>query len=469
MKNNVLIIVLDAARYDHLSTYGYGRETSPNITSLSKDGIAFENAFAAAPWTPPSHASMFTGEYPSKHGYLNGGMDLSSEKTLAESFSSHGYNTFAIAQNGQIANHTDIKRGFDQMLSLHRLPFLPNSLSEAKTYYIDTFPGSLRMLANAQKSDRHMVEYIEAGVMKRFISRNIASSAPFFGFMNIGSTHSVYAPPEPFKSKFAATNKNKVDDGLVKQLADKGGYRYMAGEVEPTEEDWDAVKDLYDGELAFADSIVGEIIGHLKRNNIYEDTTIVVTSDHGEHFGEYGRAYHQFSLFDELIHVPLIIKPTTESLKKTNQSQLISHVDLMPTLLTECGIDPPLTDGIDIFGGGKRDKIAAEYGKPQAPHRALRNNTQSNLSKEVVAELIQPLQCVRTLNRKLIIKGNGEEIFSVGSPGDEEIITGDEIPDSDIEQLRQYIDETLGDIGTADTTNHQSQKVKENLQDLGYL
>jgi len=470
MRPNILFIVLDAVRYDHVSANGYDRETTPKIDRLAEDGVRFENAFAAAPWTPPSHASIFSGTYPSEHGYLDGGMELNTQYTLAELLSQQGYTTFGAVQNAKIGENTDISRGFDDYLALYRLPFLPKSYEDLRQYYFYTSKGFARIAKTVRNwGERKPSEYIAKAAVESEIRRATASDQPFFGFVNLNAAHSIYAPPDPFLSNFDRVSHEGIDMDTVQQLADRGGYRFIAGELNPSEAEWRAVKDRYDGEIAFADSLAGELISYLKNLNEYENTIIVVTSDHGEHFGEYGRAYHQFSLFDELLHVPLVFKRAENSSSGAVRSDLASHIDLFPTILEECGItDPEWVEGASLFNGDKRDVIAAEYGKPKTAIKSLRNNTKKDVPQETLDKFNHGLQCVRTVDRKLISRSDGEEIVTIGHPGSERVIDPEE-NDVRIDDLRDRLSSELDELGKLSVTNNHSKEVRKNLKELGYL
>ena len=470
MKQNVLFVILDAVRYDHISVNGYGRKTTPNIDTLAEDGIRFKNAFAAAPWTPPSHASMFSGTYPSGHGYFDGGMELNAQSTLAELLSQRGYRTFGVVQNAKIGENTNISRGFDNYLALYRLPFLPKSYEALKQYYFNTARGFVKLATTFRNwGGRKPSEYVAKDAVGSEIRRASDSDQPFFGFVNLNAAHSVYSPPEPFLSDFDQTSDEKINTDTVRELSDRGGYRFMAGELNPTDAEWRAVKDRYDGEIAFADSLVGNLITDLKQLGEYKNTIIVVTADHGEHFGEYGRAYHQFSLFDELLHVPLVFKRAENTSAGAVRSDLASHIDLFPTILEECGISvPDWARGSSFFDNDTRDMIAAEYGKPKTGIKSLRNNTEKSISQETLDEFNHGLQCVRTHERKLICRTDGKEIVTIGRPGSEMVTNQDE-NDVRIDDLRECLSSELGELGKFSLANSHSREVKKNLKELGYL
>lgn len=463
--DNVLLIVIDAMRADHTSVFGHDRDTTPNLRSLSADAHVFENAFAAAPWTPPSHASMFSGVHPSTHGYLDGGMPYNPpHQPLAEHFRDDGYATFGAAMNAKIGNDTEIRRGFDEYNSFYRLPFVPESVAELQSYYLDPFIGYLRMARDTPFAGRKTAETIVGASIERNIRRH-AGRNPFFGFTNIGCPHSPYAPPRRFR-KLYETDRPGADPDRVEDLSDRGGYRFMGGELNPTEGDWAKVKDLYDSETAFADEIIGDIIDTLRKVGAYDDTMLIVTADHGEHFGEHGRAYHQFSLFDELLHVPLIIKPP-RSEEGSRREELASLVDLYPTVLSQLGMPVPETvEGRDLFAPGSREHVFAEYGEPITAITSLKNNMTEPVDDELLSELSYPLRCVRTQTQKCIRAVGGDDYlyeFTSGSPKESLVETN---PGGALPKL---VSEHLSGSLEVESQSLDDPDIRRNLEDLGYL
>ncbi|ESP86879.1 sulfatase [Candidatus Halobonum tyrrellensis] len=467
MKPNVLFVVIDAARYDHLSVNGYDRRTTPNVDALASDGIVFDDAFAAAPWTPPSHASMFTGTYPSTHGYFDTGSGVDGAATLAETLSAHGYRTFGSSLNPKIGYDTDVARGFDDYVSTYRVPFVPRSLDEAREYVFDLLPGYARLARDYRGMDRKAGEYLTMAAVKKRLRAD--DERPFFGFININSPHNQYHAPRRFRERFESFDPDEVRMDVVWDLARYAGNSYMVGDLDPTEAEWRALGDWYDGEIAFADSLFSELVRILKRKGVYDETLIVVTADHGEHFGEHGRAYHQFSLFDELIHVPLVIKLPGGERAGTRTDDLVSHVDLAPTIYEALGIDVPEgVEGRSVFSGETRDAVFAEYGDPVTGIAALESNVEGEVPAEAYDELDYALQCVRTRRRKLIRRIGGEPILTrIDDEGTERVV--DEAWDDEWAALDGRIDETLSEHPAETEGPEIAAGTEEQLERLGYL
>lgn len=467
---NLLFIVLDSVRADHTSIHNCGRQTTPFLETLSEDAYVFKNAFAAAPWTPPSHASMFLGSYPSRHGYFEGGDSLNStHPTLAETLSAEEYRTFGAVRNWHIDSQKEVTQGFQEFEDIYRLPEFPGSISEFKQKYIDLFPGYLKIASKMLNTSRKPSDYISCEYIKQRMSDG---DDPFFGFINIAAPHSPYLPPEPYRSQFESFDKESTDMDLVRLLScvdGNGWQKFTAGKIDSQEgeEVWSAVKDWYAGEIRFSDLLVEQLVERLHNLGVYNNTMIIVTSDHGEHFGEHDRASHQFSLFDELLHVPLLIKPpnTTEH-NFTSTERLVSLVDLFPTILSEFDLPvPESVDGIDIFSSYKRKKIFAEYKLPAMVKSGLQESV-PEIDKEIRQDLFRSLQCVRTNQHKLIKSDEGpDRFYEVGEESPKDRLTAD----IDRQSLQSMITDTLDDEFS--DTHHKSldSKSRENLEGLGYI
>lgn len=463
---NVLLVVLDSARADHTSVHGYERPTTPNLELLAEDASRFDNAFAAAPWTPPSHGSLFAGVHPTSHGFLDTGMSYRPPHApLAERFRREGYRTFGAVQNSNITSETQVTYGFDEYCDLYRLPFVPDSLGEFKEYYLDLLPGYFRMARDLIDADRKPGEHLTCEYVRHRI-RGAHGHDPFFGFINILSPHSTYAPPEPHRSRFERPDDPDVDDELVEELSHHGGYRYMAGELSPTDQEWTAVQDRYDAEIAFADHMLGTILDTLREEDLYDETTIVVTADHGEHFGEHGRAYHQFSLYDELLHVPLLIKPPGGSGNGRAIDDLVSLVDIYPTVLSSAGLSVPETvEGFDVFADHSREIVYAEYGDPETAISSLENHAERPVDMDRLQELDHALQCARTTETKYVrVHGGEDRIYDVGSGGPKDTLRRTGRHDELAASLSAHLG---GDLGV-ETTEPTDPKIRKNLEALGY-
>ncbi|HWP93498.1 MAG TPA: sulfatase-like hydrolase/transferase [Thermodesulfobacteriota bacterium] len=294
---NIILISIDTLRADHLGSYGYGRDTTPNIDRFAKDAVLFTNTIAQSSWTLPSHMSMLTGLYPSGHGVMRPSSKLSDgHLTIAEILQNAGYETVAFT-DGAYLSHRFGYQGFD--------------------HFDDIGYGIEAIYAKA-------VNWLKKG-----------HSRPFFLFLHTYQVHAPYDPPPAYD-----IYSDKNYGGIVEVSGNSNDY-YK--EIKPlmTLEDYHYVIDKYDGEIYYTDYYLGKLFNKLKELNLYDDSIIILTSDHGENFLDHP-AYHidHKELYDEIVKVPLIIKAP---MFPTNQiiTTQVESIDIMPTVLEKLGISLP--------------------------------------------------------------------------------------------------------------------------------
>ena len=295
---NVLLIVLDTVGTRNLSVYGYERDTTPNLKRLAANGAVFDRALATAPWTLPSHASMFTGRYD---------YELSTDwkvpldaryPTVAEQFAKNGYLTAGFIANTLYCSYEfGLDRGFihyeDYPVSVGQ--FI-SSLTVLRT--MATRPSLRRLVKNDEDLNRQPAEEINQKFL-RWLGQH--KNRPFFVFLNYYDTHDPYFPPPPFDRKFGAGRRNPKWSPLLRSDWDDN-HRRKISDAEFQEE-----IDAYDGAVAYLDDQLGQLFDSLRREGVLENTIILVTGDHGEEFGEHGLYSHGNSLYLPSVHVPLLV------------------------------------------------------------------------------------------------------------------------------------------------------------------
>ncbi len=304
---NILVYLVDTLRADHLGCYGYERPTSPRLDAFAEEAMLFENSQAQTPWTRASVASMLTGMWPQSHG-TNGDDDALSEEavTLAESLGAVGYRTVAITGNGNAARVAGFAQGFDYFKYLRNLrpddPLATSAdLNEAVFAWLDD---------------------------------NAEQQQPFLLWVHTIDPHAPYDPPEPFRSTFAA---QVVDP----QLGSIATIQKLNGQKESVSPQIIAdLRALYDAEIAANDASFGALLDDLERRGLYEDLVVVFLSDHGEEFYDHGGWTHGKTLHSEMLDTPLLFRlpGATGGQRSTN---IVQHVDLMPTLLEVAGAPRP--------------------------------------------------------------------------------------------------------------------------------
>ena len=302
---NVVVITIDTLRPDHLGCYGYKQTQTPNIDALASDGVRFERAYTAVPVTLPSHTVIFTGTYPTFSGMHDfAGNKLGpNQPTLASVLKDHGYTTGAVVASAVLDSRFGLNRGFD--------------------FYYDHFDFNRLEESNIEEMERP--GNVVADVTLDWLQKNYQTK--FFLWMHLYDPHYPYHPPAPFSTEY---------------------------------------KDRpYDGEIAFADQQIGRLIRFLKEKNLYQNTLIVLSGDHGESLGEHGEKTHGFFIYNATLHVPLIFHlPIAVAPKARTPKELVNLADLMPTILQILHVDVPA----DVQG---HNLLPVIEGKAEADSRSL--------------------------------------------------------------------------------------------------
>jgi arylsulfatase A-like enzyme len=287
---NIVLIVMDTTRFDRLSAYGYDRPTTPALDQIASEGVLFTRAHAASPWTLPSHASIFTGVFPSEHRAIREHQFLDDRfPTLAEKLGDQGYHTVAFAKKSYVSHESGLARGFDQFFDLF-FPLKESALMEAWKWIRGPLPspdkGAALIVATA----------------KDWLERN--GDRCFFAFFNFNEPHNHLAPPSPYYETYLG---HRTETGWGRtRFPDILGYNL--GETEYNEEQLAIFNDLYDAEVAYQDYRMGQLFDFMRNGGLLENTLLIITADHGENLGDHDLMGHDFSLHETLIRVPLIIR-----------------------------------------------------------------------------------------------------------------------------------------------------------------
>ena len=318
---NVLLIMVDTLRADHLSCYGYTGGRAPHIDALAAAGLRFANAFSQASWTRPSVATILTGLYPASHGAVHKA-DILPDRvdTLAEMLARGGYHTVGFADNVNVSAAFNFQQGFDEFRYLAPSFFFGASEAAAQL----TLYNGLRLVRErffAHAVDVHHyyqpAEVVTAAV-KAWLASPAARQEPFFVFAHYMDPHDPYFV-HPFNGEGYARVANPNPPASVAGL-----YR-----------------KLYDGEIAYFDEQLGVLLDDLHARGLYDRTLIVLTADHGEEFQEHGGWWHGTTLYDEQIHVPIIVKPPVAGGAGRVVDEFATSLDIAPTVLTAARLTVP--------------------------------------------------------------------------------------------------------------------------------
>lgn len=336
---SVLLIVLDTVRADCFGSYHNTAGVTPEMDAIAERGVVFERCFANSSWTLPSHASLFTGLYPIAHGATQETLKLGPDwTTLAEVFRDAGYRTFGASSNPVVSVDRGLARGFDK--------------------FVEVFRDEFKLAAN--DSGPHLVNQATG----EFFG-SLRDGDPFFAFVNYIDAHWPYVAPEPFRYRFTDGRCSRREANNASRLVTTDHYMGRGFD----QDHLDVARLMYHGEVAYLDSQVGDLVRMLETHDRARDTVVIITSDHGEQFGEHGHFGHRFSVYNTLLHVPLmVVRPgvTSAGERRRDVAQLL---DLFPTVLAECGIHyRGREDGRNLFAQNAdttRAVAVAEYYYPR--------------------------------------------------------------------------------------------------------
>jgi arylsulfatase A-like enzyme len=402
---NVLLIVLDTVRAQSLSTYGYGRPTTPQLSRIAKGGVRFERALSTAPWTLPSHASMFTGRFPHE---LSAGWYApldASYPTLAEVLSAHGYVTAGFVGNAIYCSYeTGLARGFahyeDYLISpgeiirsaslltfitdshlLRRMVGFYNRLGRKTAAEVNR--DFLRWLDRGKfqipstkfqtnsNDQKNKFQTVGAWDLVLGISQRSRVRRPFFVFLNYFDAHDPYLPPSPFDQNGGP--KTPRDYFLIRH------WWVLEKDKLPPEE-VRVAQDAYEGAIAYLDHQLGLLFDALEQRGVLQNTLVIITSDHGEHFGERQLFCHGNSLYRPLLHVPLLIRFPSRAPAGQSVAEPVSLRDLPATVMDLLQIE----DGVPFPG-----RSLARYWKD--PREGVRGKGSEGRGQDRLIEPAQPV------------------------------------------------------------------------------
>jgi arylsulfatase A-like enzyme len=418
---NVLLMVIDCLRADRLSSSGYERPTTPNLDAIAAEGVSFERAFSQASWTRPSLPTILTGLYPAEHNlqdFLQGAGEAvmsprlaASVVTLPEALGARGYRTALVGEQVQLDRRFGLDQGFD---------FYRNHVGVAANVHT---------------------------LFERWLGRG--DGRPFFAYLHYLDIHWPYCPPQDVRGTFYSGDSRMGTCGGWRKLR----AQLQSGEIVPDEDDIEAMRSRYDEELLALDRQVGLLVAELKARGVWDDTLVVVTSDHGEQFFEHGGTGHGIDLYEELIAVPLIFKPPASwpVHRGSRVSWPVENRDILPTVLEAVGAPPPATSAPSLLPWMRRRPPA------EPPHRYVISETGTQVA-------------VRTADFKLIADrdGGGATLYALDDdPGEHHPVENRR----KLAELRGYLREWQAGLKPtgAQPAEQVDEKTVEELKALGYL
>lgn len=444
---DIIFIVLDTQRADRLGCYGYeplpsGTSISPNFDRFSKGGTLFEQAISPAQWTIPSHASMFTGLYPTAHQVTQSHHSLGNDQPhLVETLAAFGYRTFGFCNNPLVGIlDNGLKRGFERFYNYggaipsmpqfsSNLPWPANSILEKYTqflrrisYPIQNFFGRSDLafrvslsawltplwskMANFKGQNERSVHDV-----CRFLQEREADSEgePLFLFINLMETHFPFWPPGEFVDRIAPYMKDNREAREIMRRWNREAYLWQTPLTEPLQElESDVLNDMYDAEVAYQDDYLGQLFDTLASRANADNTLTIVVSDHGDGLGEHSYFGHAFVAYQELVHVPLVVHwpvsvPAQRRVKHPVSTRRVYH-----TVLDAAGIPQSDTTGLELDDLHELTLLKSIHGQDPEQNQAYAEvYPPLNFAKAIKhrqPQLLEQFRCMST--RRTVIKDN---------------------------------------------------------------
>ena len=440
-EQNVMVIVLDSLRKDRISPYNTDIDFTQNIQQIADESTVYSDVVAQGPWTLPSHASMFTGEYPWVHEATQKKITLETDKTLlAERFKEEGYRTALITPNGWLSPSKGTTKGFQEVENFMGVTEGPTQklmsvftrlfdrLDSSKREKIASYANEFMETFSDFKKSRPTVEET-----KDFLN-NVDEDENFFLFVNLMTPHEPYNPgdpPQEYLDRHGVEDISKVPETEENYLKD--------------ETDDDEIRKAYNASVDYTDDLVGEIYECFTENDLDENTNLVILSDHGQALGEDSIFSHQFTVTDSVVNTALMIREPDEeaSIEDSGPMELKSIYDILPLI---AGIKDAEIEPVESVKGG--------YEHPEFFMGWIPDDMKDELDKKH--------RFIRKDGKK-IVKSVGRDDEASYSMTD--IETGEEI-DLD-EGMKQEVDSIENNSEV--NTDIEKEEVKKRLEDLGYM
>lgn len=500
-KPDILFIVLDAARAENFSVYGYDRPTTPNLERLAGEFALYDQCISTATWTLPSTAGLFTGTYASTHRLVIDGDRLDETyESLPELLAREGYRTAKVMGDvPYVSDFSGMERGFAEnfepppptwrrmLRALRPGGQVPVEEQDDGPADLGRIDHNLDLEAEAQLHKREslrarlgfwMTGLHDDGAASCFDRvRDIfkeSDDRPRFVYAHLMETHGEYRPPHRYRKRFVPSELRGKNFAAINQRPNP----HAVGLVDMSEEDFAILHGLYDGCIAYMDELLGSLLDDLAKTPRWDETMVVITADHGDCVGRHGVLGHQFVCYDELLRIPWIVKWPKSVGITGHHDELIQNADLLPTLCGLLGIERPgRCETIDHLNE-EREFAYAELLKPfgvTAVKQGLHKRA-PHLDRAVLA--------VRSGTHKRIVYTNDQpdELFDLRSDpreennliADPEITGGDHVQalERAVESWRPRFEEAASDIAQRIRSGEEaeiSSDVEAKLRALGYL
>ncbi len=495
---NIVMIVLDTHRVDRLSCYGYSKKTSPNIDHFSDGATIYQNAISPAQWTIPAHASMFTGEYPSYHQTIQASHALSADKkTFIEILSENGYDTYGFCNNPLVGVlNNGLRRGFKGFYNYGGAvlsPYeRPEEIRKPSHQLKRIFQKIIQPIATpiqqkvADSADvfqfilnpRIVALWTRHANFKGDTGRSLRDAyylfsktnqnkqnSPQFFFINLMGTHLPYTPPRRFMKKFA---ENVLESPETKQFINfynTQALKWLLPLHEPyPPSEFEALSAMYDAEVAYQDHLLQQFLALLSTEYHKENTMVIIVSDHGEMLGEHQIMGHGLGVYQELVHVPMIIREPGQTQQKIS-TETVSTKNIYQMVLSTAGVEA--------------DEISRNpytYTEAYPPDNVIR------IMEKHEPELLKNFNSQRTnwaiyndIYKLTRVDGVGDYLFNLGNGSNENhpLLDNESVQQDLSKKLDDYLLDVEkrinGDFRDSSKALEIDEKLKDRLRGLGYL
>ncbi|MCU4719598.1 sulfatase [Halapricum hydrolyticum] len=459
-QRDILWITLESIRFDHTSLASHDRETTPNLSALASEGQSFDQCFSHDIWTRSSSASILTGQAPSAHRTWSTDAKLPDViTTIPEAFGRAGYRTACISPNGQLSASTGLDRGFDDFHYLVK----SSLLAEAGPTSVAKWLLNIRRHSGGLTTDgnQHCVGYLSNEIAKKHIRNAGADDEPLFLYIHHGDSHHAYVPPVTWRDRFVDDLPVTVDEAVDIALDMSSNlHRYIAQDDPFTDEEWQALRVMYDSAIAYVDSLAGELIDYAQAK--LSDPIVVVTADHGELFDEHGLLAHMLTTHSAVSRVPLVVS----GLDGLPNGGLVQHADVMQMLCSELDVDHPVPAGQDVRDR-QRDVAVTQRGGIRARGK-LEAISAYNERFPVEDFPAGDLTTLRTQGYRYDTAGSYSRLFERPS----ELVDRRDGNQDTVDRFRNRAEEWIERFGQPIGETRTAQfnaEMRKQLDDLGYL
>jgi arylsulfatase A-like enzyme len=457
---DVVLVVLDTVRARNLSAYGYKLLTSPNFDALADGGVLFLDATAPSNWSLPSHASLFTGLYPSVHGAHGESFRLQNgPPTLAETLGRAGWETVIFTANAWISDGLGLTRGFD---------WSDESWRSVQVGWSMTSLGRVMDRLGIGVQDKGGA--IVADHFEHWLEKRPLDAPPSFVFLNFLEAHIPYHQvPRESISQFSKRPWSELRESSLTIMGDQfGGAGVDLGAVTP------AATEMYDAGVHYSDALLERVVSALRRRGTLDRTLLIVLADHGELLGEHGAFGHGLSLYQEELHVPLLVRYPERVPAGMRVSVPVSTLGVFATVLDLVGVEakvkPQFPSLLNVIEG-------RPAGGPIVAERFVRGDSKAQGAESPLMRQHTRFRAYREDHWKLVEDSEGHTfLFDLARDPREK----DDLASSRPEKIAQLQSELatwssaiglppLGTANTAVATPELDDAARERLRELGYI